>query len=100
MATDEQLALSTFEQARHGYLPRWRYVSGGRVLHAFFSDQDTPVCGISPTRGDPPRPCPWVSPRRAVWSGWSGYRREHGVCLHLVAARQAEIRQHIPRVPE
>lgn len=74
----------------------WRYVRGGRVLHAFADESaTTPLCGIEPTRGDPPRPSPWIEGRLhgswrwgvARWSSWCGPDKPHGLCRRLAQQR-------------
>lgn len=89
VAATDPYNMRAFEQARREYAPHWRYVSGGKALHAFIGDSDRPVCGIDPRRGPDRHPARWHEGdpnRRSPWM--SGPHTEHGPCLKAVRAHQ------------
>lgn len=85
---------------RHGkpWVVTWRYVSGGRVLHAFLGDAMVPVCGERALRG------PLHLRREPKWldtpttaRNWAAavktmkWRRQHRRCAQLATVRADEI---------
>ena len=80
-AIDGQLwGMSIAERASRR--PVWRYVSGGKALHAFVGGADVPLCGVAPVRKDGV-PVQWIDgQRRERWYSRRGGR--HGRCDQLV----------------
>lgn len=80
-AIDGQLwGMSIAERASR--TPVWRYVSGGKALHAFVGGADVPLCGVVPVRRDGVA-TRWIDgQRRERWYSRRGGR--HGRCAHLV----------------
>jgi hypothetical protein len=77
--------VGSFERTRSRYMPRWRYVSGGKALHAFIDGSDQPACGVDPRRGRDRHPARWIDGdpnRRTSWL--PGPRIEHGPCAEAV----------------
>ncbi len=100
--SQQDLELAAFERTRREYnramLPTWRYVRGGRALHAFFAGGDgslgeIPVCGIQPRRGRDGRRSMWIRGAVRARGNWlPGPSKMHGEC-----ARQVEILREVRR---
>ena len=84
-AIDGQLwGMSIAERASRR--PVWRYVSGGKALHAFVGGADVPLCGVVPVRKDGVA-ARWIDgQRRKPWYSRHGGRHgdRHGRCAQLV----------------
>jgi hypothetical protein len=85
--------IAAFERTRSRYMPRWRYVSGGKALHAFIDGSDRPACGIDPRRGPDRHPARWIG---SAYQGWGRRRKEHAPCAQAVRAhRDAVLRGEV-----
>jgi hypothetical protein len=85
----DRYGIGAFERTRRFYMPRWRYVSGGKVLHAFIGDSDRPACGVDPRRGRDRHPARWIdSSRQGTAHYWTRRRGEHGPCARAVRAHR------------
>ena len=86
---DDPYDVAAFEQTRSLYMPRWRYVSGGKALHAFIDGSDRPACGVDPRRGPDRRPARWID---STYQGSKRYgdqrRGEHDPCTRAVRAHR------------
>ncbi len=85
--------ISSFESTRRRYMPRWRYVSGGKALHAFIDGSDRPACGVDPRRGPDRRSVRWIEVGTRGLLGYGQRRREHGPCSRAVREHQDAMRR-------
>lgn len=94
---DDPYNIGAFEHTRSRYMPRWRYVSGGKALHAFIGGSDRPACGIDPRRGPDRQPARWVDSTDQGSKRYGDRRRgEHGPCTKAVRAhRDAMLRGEV-----
>lgn len=74
---DEATRWQNSQRAYAGCYPSWRYVSGGRALHAFFGDDPLPICGVDPRHAPGGRPAVWHGAATRYSTGYLHRARHH-----------------------
>lgn len=68
---------------------KWRYVSGGRAVHAFRGESGLPLCGVVPERanGLPPH---WNDAAGTPYGPWRR-RNRHAECVRLASEQRVPL---------